>query len=58
MPNCGAEHHGQALAKHAYCHTWHHFQRCVQDGRRRPFVQSFFLAAQERGFYVLNDVFR
>ena len=24
----------------------------------RPFVQSFFLAPQEKGFFVLNDVFR
>ncbi|KAL3159592.1 hypothetical protein ABBQ38_010004 [Trebouxia sp. C0009 RCD-2024] len=25
---------------------------------RRPFVQSFFLATQERGYFVLNDTFR
>lgn len=25
---------------------------------RREFVQSFFLAVQERGYYVLNDIFR
>lgn len=25
---------------------------------RRNFVQSFFLAPQERGYYVLNDIFR
>ena len=27
------------------------------DGRRN-FVQSFFLAPQDRGYYVLNDIFR
>ena len=30
----------------------------VQERHKRPFVQSFFLAVQERGYYVLNDVFR
>lgn len=25
---------------------------------KKDFVQSFFLAPQENGFYVLNDVFR
>lgn len=25
---------------------------------RRPFVQTFFLAPQEKGYYVLNDIFR
>lgn len=24
----------------------------------RPFVQTFFLAVQEKGFYVMNDMFR
>ncbi|CAI5471664.1 unnamed protein product [Closterium sp. Yama58-4] len=27
-------------------------------GERRGFVQSFFLAPQQNGFYVLNDIFR
>ena len=27
-------------------------------GAKRPFVQTFFLAVQEKGYYVLNDVFR
>lgn len=30
----------------------------MQGKERRPFVQSFFLATQERGYYVLNDTFR
>eukprot|EP00887_Chlorella_sp_A99_P006761 scaffold3.g6761.t1 len=25
---------------------------------KRPFVQTFFLATQEKGYYVLNDIFR
>lgn len=25
---------------------------------KRPFVQTFFLAVQEKGYYVLNDIFR
>jgi hypothetical protein len=25
---------------------------------RRPFVQTFFLAVQEKGYFVLNDIFR
>ncbi|OMO60437.1 Nuclear transport factor 2 [Corchorus capsularis] len=29
-----------------------------QDNVRRKFTQSFFLAPQEGGYYVLNDVFR
>ncbi|XVE91623.1 hypothetical protein REPUB_Repub01dG0026200 [Reevesia pubescens] len=29
-----------------------------KDDVRRKFTQSFFLAPQERGYYVLNDVFR
>lgn len=28
------------------------------DGPKRNFSQSFFLAPQEKGFYVLNDIFR
>lgn len=32
---------------------------CVlQGGPKRPFVQTFFLAVQEKGFYVMNDMFR
>jgi hypothetical protein len=27
-------------------------------GTKRSFVQTFFLAVQEKGFYVLNDIFR
>ncbi|EFN50901.1 hypothetical protein CHLNCDRAFT_141731 [Chlorella variabilis] len=27
-------------------------------GPKRPFVQTFFLAVQEKGYYVLNDIFR
>lgn len=30
----------------------------MQGKERRPFVQSFFLATQERGYFVLNDTFR
>lgn len=26
-------------------------------GRRRKFVQTFFLAPQEKGYFVLNDIF-
>lgn len=29
-----------------------------KDNLRRKFAQSFFLAPQEIGFFVLNDVFR
>ncbi|KAI9161472.1 hypothetical protein LWI28_017776 [Acer negundo] len=29
-----------------------------KDNVRRKFTQSFFLAPQERGYFVLNDVFR
>eukprot|EP00899_Mesostigma_viride_P028527 jgi/Mesvir1/885/Mv17451-RA.1 len=28
------------------------------DGRPRPFVQTFFLAPQENGYFVLNDIIR
>jgi hypothetical protein len=28
------------------------------DNIKRKFAQSFFLAPQDKGFYVLNDVFR
>jgi Nuclear transport factor 2 (NTF2) domain len=28
------------------------------DGVRREFTQTFFLAPQEKGFFVLNDLFR
>ncbi|PKA54470.1 Nuclear transport factor 2 [Apostasia shenzhenica] len=28
------------------------------DSLRREFVQTFFLATQEKGYYVLNDIFR
>ncbi|RWR83222.1 putative G3BP-like protein [Cinnamomum micranthum f. kanehirae] len=28
------------------------------DNMRRPFAQSFFLAPQDKGYFVLNDVFR
>lgn len=30
----------------------------VQDKKKRDFVQTFFLATQEKGYYVLNDQFR
>ena len=30
----------------------------AQGGPKRPFVQTFFLAVQEKGFYVMNDMFR
>ncbi|PWZ25848.1 putative G3BP-like protein [Zea mays] len=29
-----------------------------RDGVRREFSQSFFLAPQEKGYFVLNDMFR
>lgn len=29
-----------------------------KDNLRRQFVQSFFLAPQDNGYFVLNDVFR
>ena len=29
-----------------------------RDNVRKKFAQSFFLAPQEKGFFVLNDVFR
>ena len=29
-----------------------------KDNFRKKFVQSFFLAPQEKGYFVLNDVFR
>ncbi|KAJ9564474.1 hypothetical protein OSB04_000440 [Centaurea solstitialis] len=29
-----------------------------EDDRRRKFIQSFFLAPQDKGYFVLNDVFR
>ena len=29
-----------------------------KDNMRRKFVQTFFLAPQDTGYYVLNDVFR
>ena len=28
------------------------------DGSRRGFTQTFFLAPQDKGYYVLNDIFR
>ncbi|CAI5946103.1 unnamed protein product [Closterium sp. NIES-65] len=31
---------------------------CYSSSERRGFVQSFFLAPQQNGFYVLNDIFR
>jgi len=31
---------------------------CNQGGAWRKFVQTFFLAAQTNGYYVLNDIFR
>ena len=31
---------------------------CLQGKGKRNFVQTFFLAVQERGYFVLNDVFR
>ena len=30
----------------------------VQGKAKRNFVQTFFLAVQERGYFVLNDLFR
>jgi hypothetical protein len=30
----------------------------MQGKGKRPFVQTFFLAVQEKGFYVLNDILR
>ncbi len=30
----------------------------MQGKERKAFVQSFFLATQERGYFVLNDTFR
>ena len=32
--------------------------RAPQDKPRRSFVQTFFLATQDKGFFVLNDLFR
>ncbi|XP_076926739.1 nuclear transport factor 2-like isoform X2 [Bidens hawaiensis] len=29
-----------------------------EDNRRKKFIQSFFLAPQDKGYFVLNDVFR
>ncbi|GKF07733.1 Ras GTPase-activating protein-binding protein 1-like protein isoform X3 [Tanacetum coccineum] len=29
-----------------------------EDNRRRKFIQSFFLAPQDKGYFVLNHVFR
>lgn len=29
-----------------------------QDGVRREFTQTFFLAPQDKGYFVLNDLFR
>ncbi|KAJ8476359.1 hypothetical protein OPV22_020086 [Ensete ventricosum] len=29
-----------------------------EDNVKRDFIQSFFLARQDKGFYVLNDIFR
>lgn len=29
-----------------------------KDGGKRKFTQSFFLAPQDNGYYVLNDMFR
>lgn len=29
-----------------------------EDNRRRKFIQTFFLAPQDKGYFVLNDVFR
>lgn len=31
---------------------------CLQGKKKRDFVQSFFLAVQEKGYFVLNDTFR
>jgi len=30
----------------------------AKEKDRRPFVQTFFLAVQEKGYFVLNDIFR
>jgi len=30
----------------------------VQGKKNRDFVQSFFLAVQDKGYFVLNDTFR
>ena len=30
----------------------------MQGKKKRDFVQSFFLAVQEKGYFVLNDTFR
>ena len=36
-----------------------HDYACNMQGKeRKAFVQSFFLATQERGYFVLNDTFR
>lgn len=29
----------------------------IKDNQRRKFMQTFFLAPQEKGFFVLNDIF-
>lgn len=29
-----------------------------EDNRRRKFIQTFFLAPQDKGYFVLNDIFR
>ncbi len=31
---------------------------CAQGKPKRSFVQTFFLAVQEKGYFVLNDLFR
>ncbi|KAI8074884.1 hypothetical protein BC940DRAFT_342631 [Gongronella butleri] len=33
-------------------------EMCVMDGPSQKFSQSFFLAPQPNGYYVLNDIFR
>ena len=30
----------------------------MQGGPKRTFVQIFYLAVQDKGYYVLNDIFR
>jgi len=30
----------------------------AQGGPKRTFVQIFYLAVQDKGYYVLNDIFR
>lgn len=42
----------------AISRQWYQLYCNMQGKERKAFVQSFFLATQERGYFVLNDTFR